>query len=118
MPCVTGITDIQNRDYCHINNNNFTKHAHKHASCHHELSEDEIWIGNTMGSDPWTKGVDIPKHYTLLKTIRLGEQAYCIEGKPLSIDYCRPLIINKAEQALYDKMYNERYKEASMRYSK
>ncbi len=88
-----------------INNNNFVKDAHKHTSCDWQLAKNEIWIGNTSGNDRWEKGVDIPKDYAHLKTIRLGEQAYCIKGKPLSRDYCLPLIIDKSEEQEYDRIY-------------
>lgn len=91
---------IQEDMWAYLNNKNFTKDAYKFTSCDHELSKEEIWIGNTSGNESWTKGVDIPRRYSHLKTIRLGEQAYCIKGKPLSRDYCRPLIINKSEQEL------------------
>jgi hypothetical protein len=97
-------------DYSYINNNNFTKDARKHTSCNHELAKDEIWLGNTSG-------VDIPKHYASLKTVRLGEQAYCIKGKPLSRDYYRPLILNKSEQAQHEEICKKRFIEAQMRYS-
>ena len=77
-----------------INNNNFVKDAHKHTSCDWQLSKNEIWLGNTSGNDRWEKGVDIPKDYAHLKTIRLGEQAYCL-----------PLIIDKSEEQEYDRIY-------------
>lgn len=92
-------------DFGWINNNNFVKDAHKHTSCYWQLSKNEIWLGNTSGNDRWEKGVDIPKDYAHLKTIRLGEQAYCIKGKPLSRDYCLPLIIDKSEEEEYNKIY-------------
>ncbi len=85
--------------YKHIYNKNFVEGAHKHTSCDHELREGEIFIGNTAGNKRWEKGVDIPVRYKHLKTIRLGEQAYDIYGKPLSRDYCRPLIIHRQEMA-------------------
>ena len=88
-----------------INNNNFAKDAHKHTSCDWQLSKNEIWLGNTSGNKPWEKGVDIPKDYDHFKTIRLGHQAYCIKGKPLSRDYCLPLIIDKSEEQEYDRIY-------------
>jgi hypothetical protein len=66
------------------------KQGQKHTSCHHELANDEIWLGNT--------GTDIPEHYRHLKTIRLGEQAYSIHGEPLSQNFFRPLIIKKREE--------------------
>lgn len=92
-------------DYSWINNNNFVKDAHKHTSCDWQLSKNEIWLGNTSGNERWEKGVDIPKDYAHLKTIRLGEQAYCIKGKPLSRDYCLPLIIDKSEEDEYSRIY-------------
>lgn len=92
-------------DYAYINNNNFVKDAHKHTSCDWQLSKNEIWLGNTSGNERWEKGVDIPKDYAHLKTIRLGEQAYCIKCKPLSRDYCLPLIIDKSEEEEYSRIY-------------
>ncbi len=86
-----------------ITNNNFIKDAHKHTSCHHELNPGEIWMGNTSGNEQWVKGVDIPNRYKNLKTIRLGEQAYCIHGKPISRDCCRPLIVHKSEEEAFYK---------------
>ncbi len=99
-------------DYSYINNENYTKDAHKYKSCLHELAKDEVWLGNTKGNKDWEKGVDIPNHLAHLKTIRLGEQAYDIDGKPLSRDYCRPLIINKSEEPIYDKIYMNRMNQA------
>ncbi len=95
-------------DYSYINKKNYTEDAHKHKSCDHELEGDEIWLGNTSGNENWEKGVDIPSHWASLKTIRLGEQAYCIEGKPISRDYCRPLIINKTDEPEYNRIYQKR----------
>ncbi|MBP9187464.1 MAG: hypothetical protein KBG11_10235 [Bacteroidia bacterium] len=92
-------------DFGWINNNNFVKDANKHTSCDLQLSKNEIWLDNTSGNDRWEKGVDIPKDYAHLKTIRLGEQAYCIKGKPLSRDFCLPLIIDKSEEQEYDRIY-------------
>jgi len=100
-------------DYAYINNNNFVSDAHKHTSCDWQLSKNEIWLGNTSGNERWEKGVDIPKHYAHLKTIRLGEQAYCIKGKPLSRDYCRPLIIDRSEEEEYSRIYMKRMSDAS-----
>lgn len=94
-----------NDEFSWINNNNFVKDAHKHTSCDWQLSKNEIWIGNTSGNERWEKGVDLPKDYAHLKTIRLGEQAYCIKGKPLSRDYCRPVIIDKSEEEEYCRIY-------------
>lgn len=78
----------------------FVKDANKHTSCHHELEKDEVWLGNT--------GTKIPEHFRGLKTVRLGEQAYDIHGKPLRRDYCRPLIIKKWEEPEHDRIYLKR----------
>jgi hypothetical protein len=99
---------LLSNDYDYCNNNNFINDANKHTSCDWELSKNEIWIGNTSGNNAWEKGVDIPMCYAGLKTIRLGEQAYCIKGKPLSRDYCRPLIIDKSEEEEYSRIYMKR----------
>lgn len=80
-----------------ITEKNYTKNAYRHTSCDHELRKGEIWLGNTYGNNQWKKGVEIPERYKKLKTIRLGEQAYDIDGHPISRDYCRPLIIHKSE---------------------
>lgn len=97
-----------NDEYGWVNNNNFIKDAHKHTSCDWQLSKNEIWLGNTSGNERFERGVDIPKDYAHLKTIRLGEQAYCIKGKPLSRDYCLPLIIDKSEEQEYERIYTKK----------
>ncbi len=89
-----------------ITDKNYAPDAHKHTSCHHELKNGEIWMGNTSGDEQWEKGVSIPKRYAHLKTVRLGEQAYCIHGLPISRDYCRPLIINKSEEQAFYSIKN------------
>ena len=89
---------ILSDEFSYINNKNFVKDAHKFTSCEREVGRDEVWIGNTSGNIQWEAGVDIPKKYAHLKTIRLGEQAYDIEGNPISRDYCRPLIVHKSEE--------------------
>lgn len=87
-----------------ITEKNYVKDANNHTSCHHELAKDEIWIGNTSGDKRWEKGVQIPEKYKSLKTIRLGNQAYCIHGLPLNRDYCLPLIIHQSEENLLDQL--------------
>ena len=85
------------------NKEHFTKDAFSHTTCHHELTKDEIWLGNT--------GTKIPEYCKgQFKTMRLGEQAYCIHGKPLSRYYCRPLIVNKSEAHIYERIYLEKMK--------
>ena len=90
-----------------ITEKNFTKDAHKHTSCHHELAKGEIWLGNTSGDERWDKGVEIPSRYRSLKTVRLGEQAYCVHGLPISRHYCLPLIINESEEKEYERLLRQ-----------
>ena len=68
-----------------------------------ELRENEIFIGNTrdIGAFP-------PEHLRCLETIRLGKQAYDINGNRLSQDYCRPIFIDKSEYSLYDQIMTKR----------
>jgi hypothetical protein len=84
----------------------FTADAFKHKDCSREVKSDEIWVGNT----DVTNGIKTPEHLKEMKTARLGEQAYDINGKPIEIWYMRPLIINKSESGLYDKIMMARMK--------
>lgn len=79
--------------------------ASKHTSCQHELSKDEIWLGNHRGA--------IHEDLKSLKTIRLGEQAYCIKGTPLDRNHYRPLIINRSEEMDYERIYAKWMSDAS-----
>jgi len=85
----------------------YTDDARRYTSCNHELECGEVWLGNTSGENRWEKGVDIPIKYRGLKTIRLGKQAYCIHGLPLSRHYCLPLIIHKSEVSEFYKLQKE-----------
>ena len=85
----------------------YTDDAKKYTSCEHELERGEVWLGNTFGENRLDKGVDIPIKYRGLKTIRLGKQAYCIHGLPLSLHYCRPLIIHESEVSEFYKLQKE-----------
>jgi hypothetical protein len=83
----------------------FTKDAKKHTSCSYELKQGEIWVGNTDVRE----GLSIPKYLIgKMKTARLGEQAYYIDGKPIHRKYCRPLIIHKSEELIYDNIMMSR----------
>jgi hypothetical protein len=83
----------------------FIKDAKKHTSCIHELKQGEMWVGNT----DVLKGLSIPKCLIgKMKTARLGEQAYYIDGKPIHRGYCRPLIIHKSEELIYDNIMMSR----------
>lgn len=87
----------------------FTETANRYKDCLHELKEGEIWLGNT--------GIFIPSCYSNLKTIRLGEQAYDINGQPLNRNYIRPLILHKSEEEMYNKIYTDRMEEIANKYS-
>lgn len=73
------------------------------------LEKDEIFLGNVeiknwKGEEKEWKRDDV-KH---LKTLRIGEQAYDIYGKPLNKEYIRPLIIHKSECEEYDRIQVKR----------
>lgn len=78
--------------------------AKQHTSCHHELKDGELWIGNINVRN----GVEIPAHYRGLKTVRIGNQAYCIKGRPLDRNYMRPFIIHKSEVDKLNRIQMER----------
>lgn len=81
----------------------------KYSSCDWQLSHDEIWLGNTSNG--------ISEDLKVLKTIRLGEQAYCIHGKKLDPSYCLPLILNKSEEKEYDRIYAKRISDIHKKYN-
>jgi hypothetical protein len=85
----------------------FVQGAKNHTSCHHELQPGEIWVGNTDVRE----GLSVPEYLIgKIKTARLGEQAYYINKTPIPRWYCRPLIIHKSEEALYDSIMMARMK--------
>ena len=96
--------DIARPGYEWITEEYYTEDAYKHTSCHHELKKGEVWLGNTNGNEKLEKGVQIPTKYKSLKTIRLGQQAYCIHGLPISRHYCLPLIIHESEEKEYERI--------------
>lgn len=70
-------------------------------STHPEASDKEIFVGNTNATK-------IPEHLTALKTVRLGEQAYDLDGKKIPKEYMRPLIIGRSEGGQYDRIMMRR----------
>jgi hypothetical protein len=80
---------------------NMNTDAKRHTSCHWELKPGEIWVGNTDVSE---RGLVVRDELRHLKTVRLGEQAYDIHGKPIERNYCRPLIIHRSEEDLYNSI--------------
>lgn len=90
------------------NSSDFTPDANKHTDCTYQLKDGEIWVGNTNV----TASIEVDKYISdSLKTARLGDQAYDINGKPIERSYCRPLIIHKSEAAMYDKIMMARLSE-------
>lgn len=70
---------------------------------HEEKKEGEIWLGNYRigGFYPNT---NIEKYLKHLKTLRLGVQAYDIEGKKLSQKIYRPLFVHRSEYDEYNRV--------------
>ncbi|MDR1937991.1 MAG: hypothetical protein LBQ73_05790 [Tannerellaceae bacterium] len=66
-----------------------------------EMRDGEVFLGNTYAKT-WTESYE--KHFKSLRTIRLGQQAYSIDGEKLSPDYVLPLFIHKSEFEKYDKI--------------
>lgn len=78
----------------------------------HTKKENEKFLGNHV-FEVWKNGRFVKEEFPeeelkCLKTLRLGEQAYDIDGKPLSKDYCLPVFINVSELRLYDKIMTDR----------
>lgn len=71
-----------------------------------ELKDGEIFLGNTSVQNLAKK----MQLYTSLKTVRVGKQAYDIDGKKLPQDYMLPLFLNEKERTQYDRI-KEKQKE-------
>ncbi|EKP0311722.1 hypothetical protein ACTG16_23440 [Aeromonas sp. 23P] len=67
-----------------------------------EASQNEVFIGNVSS----IKGapVCIPEYLNGLKTIRLGKQAYSLEGGKLSPKEFLPLFIDRSEVKAHDQI--------------
>lgn len=74
----------------------FTRDASQHRDCTRELKTGEVFLGNIRIDD------GIRPELQSLKTIRIGEQAYDLNGKPIQRSYCRPLFLHQSEVKLYD----------------
>lgn len=69
---------------------------------HPECESNEIFVGNVLLSmfpAPYLKS---------LQTIRIGIQAYEIDGKPIDICYMRPMFVGKTEASEYDRIMMDR----------
>ena len=67
---------------------------------HPEQGTDEIFVGN---------GVAVPASCADLKSIRLGEVAYDVEGKRLPPGLLlRPIFVGRAELGEYDRIKMDR----------
>lgn len=78
----------------------------------HTKKKNEIFLGNhqleKFKDSRFVKNKFPGEGLECLKTLRLGEQAYDIDGKPLSKDYCLPVFINVSELRQYDKIMTDR----------
>jgi len=68
---------------------------------HPEKKETEIFIANT-------RQLDIPKKFRHLKTIRLGRQAYCINGSKLSPTYMLPMFVGKSDYNELNRIWQDK----------
>lgn len=64
--------------------------------------ENEVFVGNTDADGGRLE------HLRELKTVRLGEQAFDLDGKPLPKTYALPLFIDRGELAAYDRIMTAR----------
>ena len=71
-----------------------------------EASPNEVFIGNTSSVNG--APVCIPDHLTGLKTIRLGKQAYSLEGGKLNPKEYLPLFIDRSEVKAHDQIMMNR----------
>ena len=67
-----------------------------------EAKSTEVFVGNTSSENGTP--VCVPDYLTGLTTVRLGEQAYDIEGKKLNRDHYRPIFIGRSEVPAYDRI--------------
>lgn len=70
---------------------------------HPECKRGEMFLGNTTAGR-------IAPHLAGLKTIRLGEQSYDLDGKKLPPERHRPLIIHESESGAYDRIMMARFR--------
>lgn len=76
------------------------------------IEKEELFVCNT---DPDT---GIPKKWKSLKPVRLGKQAYTIDGHKLSPDYCVPVIVHKSEYMELNRLWGEEFEENAKRLDK
>lgn len=76
------------------------------AKYHKEAMEHEVFVGNFSSKGGET--VCIPDFLSSLKTARLGDQAYSIDGYPISQDEYRPLFVHKDEYEAYNRIMMKR----------
>lgn len=89
------------------NTADFLPDANTHKDCSLELKEKEHFLGN----HDVREGLKLPDYLSGLKTIRLGEQAYDLNGEPIERSYYRPLIVHASEYQLYNNIMEQRLKE-------
>ncbi len=87
--------------------------AFNRKDCLNELRPGEIWLAN----------IDIRKKQEYLSrkkvcpTLRIGEQAYAIDGEPIARFDSRPLFIHKSEEIKYDNYLTELRKKEQDEYN-
>jgi len=72
---------------------------------HPETKENEYYCYNVKAE----KG--IPLRLRSLKTVRLGKQAYDLDGKKISTDYMLPLFVSKNELNTLNNIHEQELKE-------
>ena len=76
----------------------FLEDAFKRKDCLNEIRMGEKWVGNMDAR----KTEEYLSRRKSIPSLRIGEQAYDIEGKPIARFVARPLFINKRDQQAYD----------------
>lgn len=76
----------------------FLDGAFKRTDCLNELKQGEIWLGNMDARK--MEGYLSRKKFA--PSLRIGEQAYDINGNPIARFDSRPVFINKNDERAYD----------------
>lgn len=71
---------------------------------HPEQRPGEKYVGNRDVSG----GVELPEHLADIRSARLGDQAYTLDGEPIKPDRMRPLFIGTGSLDKYDRVMTGR----------
>lgn len=91
----------------------FLAEANKRKDSLNELKPGEIWLGNIDSR----KKQEYLSRQKICPTLRIGEQAYTIDGKPIARFDSRPLFIHKSEEIKYDNYLTELRKKEKDEYN-